>query len=81
MEEKTSRGQRTCERMRRMPEQTASVAKDDTTRPDAWLAELADGRLAQRIAEAARMAMVSHMYQTAQAMQSSAEAEHSAQQA
>ncbi len=67
--------------MRRMPDTTASAAKDDATRPDAWLAELADGRLAQRIADAARMAMIRHMHQTAEAMQTSVEAEHSTQHA
>lgn len=64
-----------------MPETKARMDMDDQTRIDTWLAELGSGRLAQRMTDIARMAMVRHMYQTAQELQSPVEAEHSTQQA
>ncbi|MCF7957287.1 MAG: hypothetical protein K9M57_02430 [Phycisphaerae bacterium] len=56
-----------------------SVCQDDKSDVLSLLASLSDGSLAQRIANAARVAAAQHMLLQAQAMQASAEAENSAQ--
>ena len=54
-----------------------SVELDTKSKLDSMLNELSSGRLSQRIAEAAHLAVARHMYQVAQEMQSQVEAEYS----
>ena len=62
-----------------MNSNNTSVRQDDKSDVFSMLESLSDGSLAQRIANAARVATAQHMLLQAQAMQSSAEAENSAQ--
>ena len=61
-----------------MNSNNTSTRQDDKTDVFSMLESLSDGSLAQRIADAARVATAQHMLFTAQTMQSSAEAENSA---
>lgn len=58
---------------------TQVALKDQSADIDSLLDCLADGRLAQRISEAAHLAVAEHMFATAQDMQSPVEAENSAE--
>jgi ribosomal protein S9 len=55
-----------------------SLDKDDRNEVDFLLADLSSGRLAGRIADAARLAVAKAMLLQAQEMQSAVEAENSA---
>ncbi len=58
-----------------MDNKLTSTCQDDQLDVNSLLASLSDGRLADRIADAARMAVAQHMLLQAQAMQTSVEAE------
>ena len=57
----------------------ADLEKDDRSALDSLLNGLSSGRLADRIANAARLAVAQHMLLQAQQMQSAVETENSAQ--
>ena len=57
----------------------ASLTQDGEMDVDALFSSLTDGRLAERIMDAARLAVAQHMLQQAQEMQPAVEAENSAQ--
>jgi hypothetical protein len=56
---------------------TQLCEEQDVSRTDTLLAELTSGRLAERIAEAARLAWSRHLVESARLFQSEAEAESS----
>ncbi len=58
---------------------TLSGDMDNKSRIDSMLNDLVSGRLSQRIAEVAALAAARHMYQEAQEMRSTVEAEYSTQ--